>query len=122
MSSTPSVSLQGRYKIIAVAGVVILLLALLAYMRVGRLADNLGRGSTFNRVKSVLVRRLGVSEETVKPEATLETLQPQGFDRSELAAALQEEFETGVSEEDVIELATVQDVVRLLDAKGKAKQ
>ncbi len=62
----------------------------------------------FEKVKSVIVEQLGVSEEEVTREASFtEDLGADSLDTVELVMALEEEFSTEIADEDAEKLTTV---------------
>jgi acyl carrier protein len=72
--------------------------------------------ATLDRVKKIVVDRLQVSEDRVKPEASfIEDLGADSLDQVELVMALEEEFKTEIPEEDVDKLTTVGDVTKYIN-------
>lgn len=62
----------------------------------------------FEKVKSVVVDQLGVSEDEVTKEASyVEDLGADSLDTVELVMALEEEFDTEIPDEDAEKLTTV---------------
>ncbi len=71
----------------------------------------------FDRVKTIIVDLLGVSEDEVTPEARFrEDLGADSLDLVELIMAMEEEFEGEVSDEDAQKLTTVGEAVAFLQA------
>lgn len=61
------------------------------------------------RVKKVIVEKLGVKEEDVKNESSfVEDLGADSLDTVELVMALEEEFDTEIPDEDAEKITTVQ--------------
>lgn len=68
----------------------------------------LTEGEVFEKVKSVIVEQLGVSEEEVTKEASFtDDLGADSLDTVELVMALEEEFGTEIADEDAEKLTTV---------------
>jgi len=67
---------------------------------------------TFNRVKNIIVDRLGVDESKVVMEATFkEDLGADSLDVVELIMELEDEFDLEISDEDAEKITSVGDVV-----------
>ena len=65
-------------------------------------------GSVEARVKEIICEQLGVSEEEVTPEASfIEDLGADSLDIVELVMALEEEYNTEISDEDAEKIGTV---------------
>ena len=61
------------------------------------------------RVKKIIVERLGVKEEDVKPAASfVDDLGADSLDTVELVMALEEEFDTEIPDEEAEKITTVQ--------------
>ena len=80
--------------------------------------------TVYERVKSIVVDKLGVEEADVTEEASfVENLNADSLDLVELIMAFEEEFSTGdsqleISDEDAGSIATITDVVSYLKAHG----
>ncbi|MBI4337822.1 MAG: acyl carrier protein [Chloroflexi bacterium] len=80
--------------------------------------------TVYERVKKVVVDRLGVEEGQVNPKASFrDDLNADSLDLVELIMALEEEFSQSgkpleISDEEAEKIATVQDVVTYLQAHG----
>jgi acyl carrier protein len=73
------------------------------------------------KVRDIIVDKLGVSPEQVKPEASIvEDLKADSLDLVELVMELEEAFGEEISEQDQEKLKTVGDVIAFLKAKGKS--
>jgi len=71
----------------------------------------------FDRVKKIIVDRLGVDEEEVKLEASFkEDLGADSLDIVELVMELEDEFEIEISDEDAEKIAKVGEVVEYIKA------
>jgi acyl carrier protein len=117
-----SLSPQGRYKLISLFSVVVLLLGVMYAVRVRRLAADIGRSGTYDRVKSILVKQLSFPAEKIEPSTSLKGLGFDELDQVELVMALEEEFDITVSDEEAEKLLTVEDAVRLADSKLKVRR
>ena len=68
----------------------------------------LSEQEVYEKVKSVIVEQLGVSEEEVNRDASFtEDLGADSLDTVELVMALEEEFSTEIADEDAEKLTTV---------------
>jgi len=75
----------------------------------------------FEKVKAVVVEKLGVKDEQVKPEASFnEDLGADSLDLVELIMALEDEFSIEIPDEDAEKIKTVQDCMNYIDEKVKA--
>ncbi len=71
----------------------------------------------FDRVKKIVVDRLGVNEAEVTLEASFkETLGADSLDVVELVMELEDEFEIEISDEDAEKIATVGDIINYIKA------
>lgn len=67
------------------------------------------------KVKEVIVEKLGVSAEQVTPEASfIDDLGADSLDQVELVMALEEEFEIEIPDEDAEKMTTVKDAIEYL--------
>ena len=74
--------------------------------------------NTLDTIKKVIVDRLGVSEEEVKPEASFkDDLGADSLDVVELVMELEDEFDTEIADEDAEKMATVGDVINYIESK-----
>ena len=72
--------------------------------------------SPADRISKIIVEQLGVNEDQVKPEAKfVEDLGADSLDIVELVMALEEAFETEISDEDAEKLLTVGDVTKFIE-------
>ena len=73
----------------------------------------------FEKVKEIVIDRLGVTEDTVTNEASfVDDLGADSLDIVELVMALEEEFEIEIPDEDAEKVVTVGDVVEYLKDKA----
>ena len=64
------------------------------------------------RVKSIVVKQLGVKEDDIKNESKfIDDLGADSLDTVELVMALEEEFETEIPDEEAEKITTVQEAV-----------
>ncbi|QQE76080.1 acyl carrier protein [Brevibacillus composti] len=72
---------------------------------------------TFDRVKKIIVDRLGVDESKITLEASFkEDLGADSLDVVELVMELEDEFDLEISDEDAEKITTVGEVVSYIDA------
>ena len=73
-------------------------------------------GTTFDRLKKIIVEQLGVDDEEVTPEASfVEDLNADSLDLVELIMSLEEEFGMEISDEDAEKIQKVQDAVDFIE-------
>ncbi len=73
-----------------------------------------------DKVVDIIVDKLGVSKEQVKPEASLiEDLGADSIDTVDLVMTFEEEFGESIPDEDSQNLKTVGDIISYLKSKGK---
>ena len=73
----------------------------------------------FEKVKSIIVEQLGVTETSVTMEASfIDDLGADSLDLFELVMALEEEYDVEIPSDDLAELNTVGDVINYLKDKG----
>jgi len=78
--------------------------------------------STFERVKGLTVKLLGVPPEKVTMDAKFrEDLEADSLDLVELIMAFEEEFGGEISDEDAQKITTVGEAVNYLDSRGSSK-
>ena len=74
-----------------------------------------------DRVKKIVVDRLGVKEDEVKPNSSfVDDLGADSLDTVELVMALEEEFECEIPDEEAEKITTVQQAVDYIKANVKA--
>ncbi len=77
---------------------------------------------TFERVKALVVKLLGVADDKVTMEARFrEDLEADSLDLVELIMAFEEEFGGEISDEDAQKITTVGEAVRYLDERISTK-
>ncbi len=75
----------------------------------------LSEKEVFEKVKTVIVDQLGISEDEVTMEASFtDDLGADSLDTVELVMALEEEFNTEIADEDAEKLVTVQKTVEYI--------
>ncbi len=73
-----------------------------------------------DRVKKIVVDRLGVKEDEVKPNSSfVDDLGADSLDTVELVMALEEEFETEIPDEEAEKITTVQQAITYVGAHLK---
>jgi acyl carrier protein len=73
-------------------------------------------GTTFERLKKIIVEQLGVDEEEVQPQASfVEDLNADSLDLVELIMSLEEEFGMEISDEDAEKIQKVSDAVEYIE-------
>ncbi len=73
-------------------------------------------GSTYDRLKKIIVEQLGVDEEEVNPTASfVEDLNADSLDLVELIMSLEEEFGMEISDEDAEKIQKVSDAVEYIE-------
>jgi acyl carrier protein len=73
-------------------------------------------GTTFERLKKIIVEQLGVDEEEVTPTASfVEDLNADSLDLVELIMSLEEEFGMEISDEDAERIQKVSDAVEYIE-------
>ena len=69
------------------------------------------------RVKSIVVKQLGVKEDDVKNESKfIDDLGADSLDTVELVMALEEEFETEIPDEEAEKIRTIQQAIDFVNA------
>ncbi len=73
--------------------------------------------NVFEKVKEIIVDKLGVDESAVKPEAAfIEDLGADSLDIVDLIMALEEEFGIDIPDEEAQKLRTIGDAVKYIEA------
>jgi acyl carrier protein len=73
-------------------------------------------GTTYERLKKIIVEQLGVDEEEVTPTASfVEDLNADSLDLVELIVSLEEEFGMEISDEDAERIQKVSDAVEYIE-------
>ena len=76
----------------------------------------MAEGTTFDRLKKLIVEQLGVDEEEVTPTASfVEDLNADSLDLVELIMSLEEEFGMEISDEDAEKIQKVSDAVEFIE-------
>ncbi|MFT8871393.1 MAG: acyl carrier protein [Sporolactobacillus sp.] len=77
----------------------------------------MAEADVLERVKKIVVDRLGVDEADVKPEASFkEDLDADSLDIVELVMELEDEFNLEISDEDAEKIQTVGDVITYIES------
>ena len=72
-----------------------------------------------SKITKVIVEKLGVTEDQVKPEAAfIDDLGADSLDQVELVMALEDEFDLEIPDEDAEKLKKVGDVISYIQSKG----
>lgn len=72
------------------------------------------------RVKKIVAEQLGVNEAEIKNESSfLDDLGADSLDMVELVMALEDEFETEISDEEAEKITTVQQAIDYINSNGK---
>jgi acyl carrier protein len=75
-------------------------------------------GTTFERLKKIIVEQRGVDEDEVTPQASfVEDLNADSLDLVELIMSLEEEFGMEISDEDAEKIQKVQDAVDYIEER-----
>lgn len=78
----------------------------------------MAESATQERVIQIICEQLGVSQEEVALEASfIEDLGADSLDIVELVMALEEEYDTEISDDDVEKIRTVKDVISYIDSQ-----
>ncbi len=73
----------------------------------------------FEKLKKIIAGQLNVDEAKITPESNFkEDLNADSLDLFELIMSLEDEYSVEIPAEDLEKMATVQDVVNYLEAKG----
>ena len=73
-------------------------------------------GTTYERLKKIIVEQLGVDEEEVQPQASfVEDLNADSLDLVELIMSLEEEFGMEISDEDAERIQKVSDATEYIE-------
>lgn len=73
-------------------------------------------GTTFDKVKKIIVEQLGVDEAEVTPEASItDDLGADSLDQVELVMAFETEFNIDIPDEEAEQIKTVGDAVKKID-------
>jgi acyl carrier protein len=78
--------------------------------------STVAEGTTFDRLKKLIVEQLGVDEDEVTPQASfVEDLNADSLDLVELIMSLEEEFGMEISDEDAEKIQKVSDAVDYIE-------
>jgi acyl carrier protein len=72
----------------------------------------------FDTLKEILVHKLKVSPEQVVPEATKEDVELDSLAVVELSLVLDKEFSIVISDDELLEVATIGDMARLMEERS----
>lgn len=74
----------------------------------------------FEKVKQILAEQLNVKADKIKPESKIvEELGADSLDVVELLMSVEDQFGISVTDEEAVNLKTVNDIVTLLEKKSK---
>lgn len=118
------------YSLLALIAIVVLVLASLAVVFVGsaqrpdfdvhsvqRALDDLPPEATIeDRVITIVGEQMGLADDEVDLQSTLEDLGSDELDLAELVSSLEEEFEIQIAEDEIEKVKTVGDLVRLVQS------
>jgi acyl carrier protein len=74
----------------------------------------------FEQLKDILVKNLKVAPELIISEATWQDLEMDSLAMVELSLMLEQELGVGIADEELLELATIGDLVGLLEQRTAA--
>ena len=81
----------------------------------------MAEGSSYERLKKIVVEQLGVDEGEVKPEASfVDDLNADSLDLVELIMSLEEEFGMEISDDEAEKIKTVGDAMEYIEEKTGA--
>ena len=81
----------------------------------------MAEGSSYERLKKIVVEQLGVDEAEVKPEASfVDDLNADSLDLVELIMSLEEEFGMEISDEEAEKIKSVGDALEYIEEKTGA--
>lgn len=112
---------QGRQRMLAILLAALVVFSAGVVIRAYRVVRDVSGFSTYDRVRSVLVRRMSVEKSRVTPTAVLTELADE-LDKRELVQALNEEFEVDLAEAEAQSIVTVQDAVAVVDRQLTARK
>ena len=73
---------------------------------------------TFENVRDIIVNTISCDQDDVKPETNLfEDLEADSLEAVELSMALEEAFGVGISDEDLPNIKTVNDILEYIQSK-----
>ena len=76
--------------------------------------------STFDKIKEVIIDKLGVEEDSIKPEAHfVNDLGADSLDTVELVMALEEEFDCEIPDEEAEKITTVKQANDYVNSNSK---
>ncbi len=74
----------------------------------------------FDKIKEILVEKLGVDEDIVVEEASItDDLEADSLDVVDLVMAIEDNFEVEIPDEEVANMKTVGDIVKYVEANTK---
>ena len=72
----------------------------------------------FDKIKEIIAEQLGVDEDGLSTDSSIEDLGADSLDLVEIIMALEEEFDTDISDDDVEKIKTVGDIVNYIKEKN----
>ena len=75
------------------------------------------REDTYNKIADIVVEKLGVAKDSIKPTSTFQDLGADSLDMVEIIMKLEEQFGVEISDEDAEHMQTMDDVVSYIQER-----